>query len=83
MDRDQWLRRRTYRGADYDPDRLAEAARRAGLSVSVCLPALNVAATVGPIVSAVRKDYALHTVDILLQAVEQDSDTGRIEPCSK
>ena len=55
MDRDQWLRRRTYRGADYDPDRLAEAARRAGLSISVCLPALNVAATVGPIVSAVRE----------------------------
>jgi glucosyl-3-phosphoglycerate synthase len=55
VDRDEWLKRRTYRGADYDPGRLAERARRAGLSISVCLPALNVAGTVGPIVAAVRE----------------------------
>ena len=55
MDRHQWLRRRTYRGADYGAERLAEAARRRGLSVSVCLPTLNVAETVGPIVAAVRE----------------------------
>jgi glucosyl-3-phosphoglycerate synthase len=55
VDREEWLRRRTYRGADYDAKRLAEAARRQGLSVSVCLPALNVAATLGPIVQAVRQ----------------------------
>jgi len=54
VDRHEWLRRRTYRG-DYDPERLAEEARRQSLTVSVCLPALNVAATVGPIVSAVRE----------------------------
>jgi glucosyl-3-phosphoglycerate synthase len=58
VDRDEWLRRRTYRGADYEPERLAEAARRRGLSVSVCLPALNVAETVGPIVAAVRERLA-------------------------
>ena len=55
VDREQWLRRRTYRGADYDPERLAAEARRQGLSVSVCLPALNVAATVAPIVETVRE----------------------------
>ncbi len=55
MDRDEWLRRRTYRRADDDPGRLAERARAQGLSISVCLPALNVAGTVGPIVTAVRE----------------------------
>jgi glucosyl-3-phosphoglycerate synthase len=55
VDREEWLRRRTYTGADYDPDRLAEDLRRQGLSVSVCLPALDVADTVGPIVTAVRE----------------------------
>ncbi|HVH00327.1 MAG TPA: glucosyl-3-phosphoglycerate synthase [Miltoncostaeaceae bacterium] len=55
MDRDEWLRRRTYRGADYDARRLADAARRRGLTLSVVLPGLNVGATVGPIVAAVRE----------------------------
>jgi glucosyl-3-phosphoglycerate synthase len=55
VDRDEWMRRRTYRGADYDPERLAHAARRQGLTVSVCLPALDVAETVGPIVAALRE----------------------------
>jgi glucosyl-3-phosphoglycerate synthase len=55
VDCDEWLRRRTYQGADYDPERLAVAARGQGLSISVCLPALNVGATVGPIVAAVRE----------------------------
>jgi glucosyl-3-phosphoglycerate synthase len=54
VDRDEWLSRRTYRGADYDPERLAAEAARQGLSVSVCLPALDVAGTVGEIVAAVR-----------------------------
>ncbi len=54
VDRDEWLARRTYRGADFDPERLADRARREGLRVSVCLPALNVADTVGPIVTALR-----------------------------
>lgn len=55
MDRDEWLARRTYRGADFDPERLARSAQRQGLSISVCLPALNVADTVGAIVAAVRE----------------------------
>jgi glucosyl-3-phosphoglycerate synthase len=55
VDRDEWLRRRTCRGGDYDPGRLAERARAQCLSISVCLPALNVAGTVGPIVAAVRE----------------------------
>lgn len=54
VERDEWLARRTYRGADYDPERLARRAADQGLRVSVCLPALNVADTVGDIVAAVR-----------------------------
>ncbi len=55
MEREEWLARRTYRGADYDPERLARSARDQGLSVSVVLPALDVADTVGAIVTAVRE----------------------------
>jgi glucosyl-3-phosphoglycerate synthase len=55
MDREEWLARRTYRGADFDPERMAAAAAAAGLRVSVCLPALEVAGTVGEIVAAVRE----------------------------
>lgn len=55
MERDEWLARRTYRGADFDPERLAHAARRDGVTVSVCLPALNEAATIGEIVTRIRE----------------------------
>ena len=55
MDRREWLARRTYRGEDYDPERLADRARRDSVAVSVCLPALEVGETVGPIVSALRR----------------------------
>ena len=55
MNRDEWLARRTYRGADFDPQELAHQVRREGLRVSVCLPALNVAETVGPIVATLRR----------------------------
>ncbi len=55
VDRDEWLARRTYRGADFDPERLADRARREDLRISVCLPALNVADTVGPIVATAAR----------------------------
>jgi len=54
VEREEWLQRRTYRGADFDPERLSGAVRAQGLRVSVVLPALNVADTVGDIVAAVR-----------------------------
>jgi glucosyl-3-phosphoglycerate synthase len=43
-------------GVDHDPHRLAEAKRRLGLSVSVCLPARDEEATVGQIVATVRRN---------------------------
>ena len=62
---------------------LASEPDRAGLDLHGADGRYLVRFDMRPIVSAVRRDHALHTVDILLQAVEQDSDTGRIEPCSK
>ena len=55
VNRDEWLARRTYRGADFDPEELAHQARREDLRISVCLPALNVSDTVGPIVETLRR----------------------------
>lgn len=61
MDRNQWLARRTYRGADFDPDRLAAQARAEGLRVSLVLPALDVADTVGEIVARAREEHVERT----------------------
>jgi glucosyl-3-phosphoglycerate synthase len=72
VDRGEWLRRRTYRGADYDAGRLAERARGQRLSVSVCLPTLNVAATVGPIVTAVR-EHLVEGAGLVDEIVVMDS----------
>ena len=41
--------------SDFSPESLAKARKETGLSVSVCLPARNEDATVGEIVSAVRR----------------------------
>lgn len=73
VDRDEWLRRRTYRGADFDPARLAALKADRGLRVSVCLPALDVAETVGPIVAAVRERFAGGAAPLVDEIVVVDS----------
>ena len=81
MDRDEWLARRTFRGADFDPERLAGQARREGLTVSVCLPSLDVASTVGPIVEAVRRELVERTglvAEIVVVDSRSADDTRRI-----
>jgi glucosyl-3-phosphoglycerate synthase len=72
VDRDEWLARRTYRGADYDPERVAADLRRQGLTVSVCLPTLEVADTVGPIVEGVRREL-VERVPLVSEIVAVDS----------
>ncbi len=72
MDREEWLSRRTYRGADYDPERVAAALHRQGLTVSVCLPTLEVADTVGPIVERVRTEL-VERVPLVSEVVVVDS----------
>lgn len=73
--------RRTYRGADFDPEELAHRLRREGLRVSVCLPALNVAETIGPIVESLRTGLMERiplVAEILVMDGASTDDTGRI-----
>ena len=62
-----WLRRRTITQASPTPHELAALKAATGLTISVCLPALDEAATIGPICSAIRRDLqATGVVDELL-----------------
>ena len=81
MDREEWLLRRTYRGADHDPERLAGLARAQGSTVSVVLPSLDVAPTVGAIVTTLREEL-MRDVPLIGEIVVVDSrstdDTARV-----
>ncbi|MBO8194364.1 glucosyl-3-phosphoglycerate synthase [Streptomyces oryzae] len=59
----QWLRRRSWRVADRPLEALLAAKRRTGTTVSVVLPALNEEATVGDIVSVIRRELASPHLD--------------------
>ncbi|MFM2438452.1 MAG: hypothetical protein RLZ55_1271, partial [Actinomycetota bacterium] len=50
----QWLSTHSWAASEWPSGLVAEAVRASGLSVAVVLPALNEAATVGPIVAAIR-----------------------------
>lgn len=75
MDPQGWLERRTFRGADQDPEALATALAARGTSVAVCLPALEVEDTVGPIVAAVRERF-VEDVPLVRRIVVIDSESG-------
>ena len=48
MNADDWLRERTFHHSRFaDVKRLVEAKQRQGLTISLCLPTLNEAATIG------------------------------------
>ena len=70
----RWFDRRTYRQI---PDAAELQARKAGTTVSVVLPALNEAATIGPIVAAVAAELIerVPLVDELV-VVDSGSDDG-------
>jgi glucosyl-3-phosphoglycerate synthase len=72
---------RTYRHGDFTAAGLAEEKRRRGHLVSVCLPAWNEAATVGPIVAEVRASLveACPLVDEILVVDDHSTDdTARV-----
>ncbi len=69
-----WLRRRTFAGAGFDPEELAARRRAQGLSVSVALPARDAAGTVGAIVEAVRERWT-GPGGLVDQVVVIDSDS--------
>jgi glucosyl-3-phosphoglycerate synthase len=75
VDPQGWLERRTFRGADQDPEALAAALAARGTSVAVCLPALEVEDTVGPIVAAVRERY-MEEVPLVRRILVVDSESG-------
>jgi glucosyl-3-phosphoglycerate synthase len=77
VDRAEWLSRRTFAGGAFDPADLARRKREAGVSVSVCLPARNVGATVGAIVKSVREAWtgAIPLVDEIV-AIDARSGDG-------
>jgi glucosyl-3-phosphoglycerate synthase len=51
-----WFLRRTFRHSDFDVPGLVEAKTQQGLTVSVCIPALNEESTVGTIVESIRTE---------------------------
>ena len=52
-----WFRRRTYHHADFGgPAELARRKERQGVRVSVCIPTLNEAETIGDVVGTVRRE---------------------------
>jgi glucosyl-3-phosphoglycerate synthase len=61
-----WLSRRSWTAADRPLPRLLAAKRATGTTVSVVLPALDEEATVGEIVSAIRRDLMVPLVDELV-----------------
>jgi glucosyl-3-phosphoglycerate synthase len=75
--RDEWLRRRTFRGSDYDPADLLRRKREQGVTVSVGLPCLDVEDTVGPIVRAIRERW-MEEVPLVdqLAAIDSHSTDG-------
>lgn len=63
---DDWLARRSYRGDDYPLARARELRERSGATVSVVLPAREVADTIGPILDALAPARAAGVIDELL-----------------
>jgi glucosyl-3-phosphoglycerate synthase len=78
---EHWLRTRTFDGVDFDPERLVTTKRATGMTVSACLPALEVGATVGPIVASIH-DQWMERCPLIDELVVIDShsrdDTARI-----
>jgi len=69
-----WLARRSYSEADYPLERLSALRHAAGTSVSVVLPAREVAATIAPILDALAPLHSAGIVDelVVVDAASQD-----------
>jgi glycosyltransferase involved in cell wall biosynthesis len=70
-----WFTRRTYHHRDYNPRRLVEEKERQGYRVSLCIPALNEAPTIGGIVRSVRR-HLIDRVPLLDELVVMDSNSA-------
>lgn len=77
----EWFERRTFRHATFeDPAELVRKKQEQGLVVSVCIPALNEAATVGTIVETIRSELieAVPLIDELV-VIDSASSDGTVE----
>lgn len=81
MTAQEWLAKRTFDGASFDPERLLDARRVSGDTVSICLPTLDVEDTVGPIVAAIREAWieriALVDELIIIDSASSDATVAR------
>ncbi len=81
MQREKWFKERTYSSSDFKflPE-LEKLKRQRGLTVSICLPTLNVEDTVGKIVAVIREEFVEKTslVDQLM-IVDGNSTDSTIE----
>ena len=69
----QWLRSRSWHAADRPLDLLLAAKRRSATTVSVVLPALDEEATVGEIVSVIRRELTTGATPLVDELVVVDS----------
>ncbi|MFI0241600.1 glucosyl-3-phosphoglycerate synthase [Streptomyces sp. NPDC016845] len=70
---ERWLERRSWSVADRPPHQLVAAKRASGLTVSVVLPALDEEATVGEIVTVIRRELMTEAVPLVDELVVLDS----------
>ncbi|MFF8384860.1 glucosyl-3-phosphoglycerate synthase [Streptomyces kanasensis] len=70
---ERWLERRSWSVADRPLDRLLAAKRARGTTVSVVLPALDEEATVGEIVTVIRRELMSEAVPLVDELVVLDS----------
>lgn len=82
MSAQTWFTRRTFHHSRFeDLGALVEAKARAGATIAACIPALNEAGTIGPIVSAIREQLAeAHPLvdEIVVMDSLSEDDTVRI-----
>lgn len=81
MDRDSWFKQRTFHHLDFaDIARLVEMKERQGLKVSVCLPTLNTAPTVGETIRVFREELVeRHPLIDQLCIIDSRSTDGTLD----
>jgi glucosyl-3-phosphoglycerate synthase len=76
---EQWYRRRTYHHRDYSPERIAEERTE---TVTVCVPARETAATIGPIVESLLSLRERKVIDAVM-VVDAGSLDGTAEVAAR
>ncbi len=76
MQREKWFKERTYSSSDFaSKPELEKLKQEKGVSVTVCLPTLNVEETVGEIVSLIREEF-MERSKLVDQLMVVDGNSG-------